>query len=510
MERPRHAARIGGIALVPLVALVLAACGTGGEGSEAPVTVAETVTATEPVAPVLSVLTLNVEYGGRLVSFDNVIAAIRLSGAQVVGINEAQGSTADVAAALGWRHYDPRSGIVSQLPLIPAGGDTRHVFVEVAPGRVVAVANVHLSSDPYGPELVAAGEDVTAVLANEMELRVPEVKAVLAPLEGLDPELPRLLIGDLNSPSHRDWTAAAVGSRPQLSYPVAWPVTTIVEAAGFVDAYRALLPDPVADAGLTWPAARPALDEGWNPPADAPADRIDYVFSAGPVEPIAVRIVGEVAPGVDITVDPWPTDHRGVVVDLRLTGRAVAPPPTVAPERLVVPIGDPLVVRVASAPDGARLRVEAKDGAVRSETEVADGAPLEIATTGWAPTEHRLRLLGGDGRSIADSTVWLTAPGAGVSLTSAQAVYAAGSPVRIGWYGAPANRWDWIGIYPRGADPASTDYLTWSYTGATVAGEAVLDGAAEGTWPLPAGRYSAYLLLDDGYEIAGRVDFAVN
>jgi hypothetical protein len=37
------------------------------------------------------------------------------------------------------------------------------------------------------------------------------------------------------------------------------------------------------------------------------------------------------------------------------------------------------------------------------------------------------------------------------------------------------NRWDWVGIYERGADPNVASYFTWLYTGATVTGSAVLD-----------------------------------
>ena len=69
--------------------------------------------------------------------------------------------------------------------------------------------------------------------------------------------IPVFLLGDFNAPSHLDWTAAAVGSRPHLRAVVDWPVSRAIEAAGFRDTWREIHPDPVAEPGLTWWADRP-------------------------------------------------------------------------------------------------------------------------------------------------------------------------------------------------------------------------------------------------------------
>ena len=49
-----------------------------------------------------SVLTYNIENGGAQVDFAKTIEVIRKSGADVVGIQEAWGSTAALAEAMGW------------------------------------------------------------------------------------------------------------------------------------------------------------------------------------------------------------------------------------------------------------------------------------------------------------------------------------------------------------------------------------------------------------------------
>jgi hypothetical protein len=44
------------------------------------------------------------------------------------------------------------------------------------------------------------------------------------------------------------------------------------------------------------------------------AQSVDWVLSAGPARAMDSSVVGEAGnENVDLTVDPWPSDHRGVV-----------------------------------------------------------------------------------------------------------------------------------------------------------------------------------------------------
>jgi hypothetical protein len=59
-------------------------------------------------------------------------------------------------------------------------------------------------------------------------------------------------------------------------------------------------------------------------------------------------------------------------------------------------------------------------------------------------------------------------------------------------------------------EPGVDSYVGWTYIGAEIAGSTLLDGKINGVnWPLPKGRYSVYLLKDDGYEILARADFSI-
>ena len=75
---------------------------------------------------------------------------------------------------------------------------------------------------------------------------------------------------------------------------------------------------------------------------------------------------------------------------------------------------------------------------------------------------------------------------------------------------APGNKWDWIGVYRRGADPNVASYKNWDYTDAKIAGTVLIDGRAPGgPWPLPPGEYDVLLLKDDSYQELARAPFTV-
>lgn len=451
----------------------------------------------EEDAIVLRVATLNIEYGGTLADFDDIVAAADALDADVIGVEEAWGRLPELAGALGWPYHDVATQVISRFPLLhPPGDDRTATLVEVAPGRVVAIGNVHLPSDPYGPYLALDGASAAEILALEEEVRVPMLLEALAPLtELVDQGIPAFLVGDFNAPSHLDWTEQAVGSEPQIAFPLAWPVSVVAEEAGFRDSWRDVYPDPVAVPGHTWPAARPFVEGTWNPAPDEPHDRIDRVLAAGASATLASERAGE-AGIAEIGLDPYPTDHRAVVSTFVVW--PAAPPSLVSVSPRVVSAGEPAEVR-AFGP-GTRIELRSDGAAVRSWPSSA----VTVDTAGLAG-RYELALVG-DG-DVAAAEVWVLGPGEGTALSVDGG--AAVEPLTVRWTGSPGNRWDWVAVYRRDADPADGAYLTWAYTGASVTGEVMFDETSPGRWPLAAGEYTAWLLADDSYGALAEVPFEV-
>jgi endonuclease/exonuclease/phosphatase family protein len=458
----------------------------------------------------------NIEYGGTEVDFDSVPKAIEVAGADVVAIEEGYAQMPRIARALGWDYYDNRTQIVSKFPLLAPDDGAAFTYVEVVPGGLVAIANQHLPSASYGPFHVRDGMNKEEILAIENRRRVPAVQPAVDALGPLAAGgVPVYLVGDLNTPSHRDWTRAAIRGQADKKYPVDWPVTELLEAAGFRDSYRELYPNPVTHPGLTWPADRPFV-AGYNPyrNGDTP-DRIDFIYEAGPSKAIESQIVGESGvPGVDIVVSPWPTDHRGIVTTFEVTP---SPPPImVSVDRRLIQMDEAASVRF-HAPGAQGEHVVAvpsgEDPATESVADVPAGAPdgaVELAPDGgWAAGEYEAVLLDGSGQTLASAPFWVESPGQDPVIATGEQVYEVGTPIDVTWSWAPGNRWDWIGVYPRGADPNVASYSHWFYTGATVEGSAAIGGAVEGRWPIESGKYSVYLMEDDNYVKLAGADFTV-
>ncbi|MEO8328877.1 MAG: endonuclease/exonuclease/phosphatase family protein [Candidatus Nanopelagicales bacterium] len=482
-------------------ALSLAACTSEPDSDAAP----EAINSAEsPVS--VRVMQFNIEYGGDRVDFDSVSAAIEAADADVVAIQEGYGKMPDIAADLGWDYYDARTQVVSRFPLLnPPDPESGAIFVELAPGKVFALMNIHLPSTGYGPNKAVTGATAEELVAGEKG-RVKALEPTVAnATELMDQEIPAIITGDFNAPSHRDWTAESVGIREQLTQVMAWPTSEMAEGAGMVDVYRTIYPDPVAHQGLTWPASRPFV-QGYNPgPAGKPADRIDLMYAGGEIEPTAASIVGEKSSEfTDIAVSQWPSDHRAMVATLDvLPGTA---PTLVSVDQRLVEIGDETNVYYnAEHDDAAEIGIKPAGGPQKQGVGVgqlvddSSAGQWQLPTNDLVPGQYDVSLLADDGGILATTSVWLVEPGTPPKVMTVKKSYASGEPIDVKWDLAPGSKWDWVALYKRGANPNVAWYKAWLYTDATVEGEATFDGTPAHQWPLPAGQYSVYLLLDDSY-----------
>ncbi len=493
-----------------VTAAVLTGCTSDGAGAT------ETAGAPSPATMTLKVMEFNIEYGGDVVDFAGVPAAIQAASPDVVAIEEGYGHLAKIAAALGWPYYDPRTQVVSKYPLLATTSDAHYNLIEVAPGRVVALANLHLPSAPYGPNFARNGASAQRLVALERRGRLPAARGYLrsvAPL--VSAGVPTVMAGDFNTPSYRDWTPATVGLRSQIKEPVPWPVGKAVEGAGFVDSYRAIHADPVTDPGLTWPANRP-ISGSYNPFRDGdPRDRIDFIYVSG-ATPTDSVVIGEAGtPGVDITSSPWPSDHRAVMTTMTVT--PATPPTIVSVDHPRAVVGDQVVAHFhGDGSPGSRL-VVVPQAAAADATPVAESPADGSLTLGtaafdtadWDPGAYDVVLVGADGAEQARATVWVEASDKTV-VTTDRRVYRAGQPVKVAWHGAPGNRWDWVSVYPYHARTGSGNYRQWSYTGSTVDGSTTIDATTHGgVWPLRPGRYTVYFMVDDSYLNVASTDITV-
>lgn len=446
-------------------------------------------------------------------SLDAVIAAIALAKPDIVGLEEAEGNSSAIAGKLGWFCHS-RTQVISRFPLIdPPGADGAYVFVELAPGKIVAVANAHPPSDPYGPFLVRDGLTPAEVLANEAATRMPAIQTqlkVLPPLAAAG--IPVFLTGDFNTPSHLDWTAAVAAVRPHVRYSLDWPMSKVMAAAGFRDSFREVHPDPVAVPGFTWTPGGPECD------LNEVHDRIDWILVSGPVVTLSSEILGEVG-GADVTysVDRFPSDHRAVISTFQV--RPADVPVLAAVDERRHFVGDRLCVTYRRRSLGSAHIVIVPAGAAASDAverqSITPSAPqhgvVEFDLGRLPPGNYEAALLDDVGAVLSRSRFWLYPRDAAPQVMIPKARFGHGEAIPVTWRAAPGNRWDWLTIIPSAThdpedDPekyaANRRFLRSIHTAAQIEGSARFDENSQpgsSGWPIPPGQYEIRLLLDDGF-----------
>jgi len=440
----------------------------------------------------LEVLVFNIEYGGDLVDFGKTVEAVERTAPDIVLIEEAWGQLPRLARSLGWPEYDTRHQVLSRRPLLDAkSADGRFLYAELSPGCVVALANVHLPSDPDPPDVMADAAAVEAGMQIEKRSRLRAVEPTLAALRPLLASgVPVLLGGDFNAPSHLD----------DPRYP--WPVSHAIAEAGLRDVWREAYADSKTHPGYTWWAARPQVD-GWNPSPRARQTRIDQLHAGGSVRVMGARLVGEAGrEGIDIAISPWPSDHRALLATLEITPALVPALVTAWPPR--VARGEELLVRARGVAPGGRVVVvpAGVDPAATSAAHEPRLDDMRLPTKDMAPGAHDVALFDRSGRLVSGASFWVAPAEARPSLAVERDHLKPGEAVGVQWSEAPGYRWDWVGVYPEGVNPdAEGQPLVWRHTRATVVGAARLDSTAEGDgWPLRPGDYRACLFEDDAYE----------
>ncbi len=247
-----------------------------------------------------------------------------------------------------------RYPIVSQAMLFPAVDDHGSVTKAIIDidGTEVALYSAHLdyrNCSLYLPrgydgstwdKLDSIITDTEIIAADNLQSQRDEaIRAVIADAL-LEQEKGRLTLigGDLNEPSHLDWTEATKDLYDHNGVVMEWHNTKALEQAGFVDAYRQIYPNPVTHPGFTYPADNPLVDTqklAWAPDADD-RDRIDFIFYqphprlqltdaaiVGPRGSIVrnERVQEQSSDSIIPPATIWPTDHKAILATFKLKSK---------------------------------------------------------------------------------------------------------------------------------------------------------------------------------------------
>jgi endonuclease/exonuclease/phosphatase family metal-dependent hydrolase len=282
----------------------------------------------------LRVMSFNIWVGGESGKqpLEQTAEVIRAAKAEIVGMQEANGEEKNgvrpdngkkVAEILGWNYFAQGGGmaVLTKHTIVTNTPGKWGVLVRLSSGKEVWMFNAHLMHAPYQPYQLLniaygngrfiktaqeAVDEARKARGGQVEKLVAELKPALASGK------PVFLTGDMNEPSHEDWTERAAKAR-KVPIAVEYPSTLAFTKAGLVDAFRVVHADEVQVRGNTWtPITTP------DDPKDR-HDRIDFVFYGGKgVKARSCEVVGEDRNFADIVVRPYPSDHRGVVAGIEV------------------------------------------------------------------------------------------------------------------------------------------------------------------------------------------------
>ncbi|KAK5996811.1 hypothetical protein PT974_02154 [Cladobotryum mycophilum] len=306
---------------------IVQAAGSDGTYTDLEVTI-PVRPAGKPLVEEIKVMSYNMWFGGTKVNGYHAkqVRFLLDSNVDIVGTQESwSGQAIRLAKALGWYYWQSHEvGIISRYPIVEtfpeqqAGGSVR-IALDGDNSQIV-MWNVHLGFDPYGPyDFCYSKMPLEQVLDREAQSgRTPQiieiVKAMRDRLSKAD-DIPVLLTGDFNAPSHLDWTEDNKDAHCNAGY-VPWPSSVYPINAGLIDSFRKMHPDPVKEPGNTWSPIY--LDNEGRP---EPLDRIDFVFHKGnklQVVDSETYMVGKPTAEPNHQDNEWTSDHKAVLTTYKI------------------------------------------------------------------------------------------------------------------------------------------------------------------------------------------------
>lgn len=273
-------------------------------------------TKAQPVTS-FKVMTYNIYIGGAAYGpLSRTVGVIQAAQADVIGIQEVGGSAQAIANSLGFYYhgFDSDLAIMSRYPITQVLD--QGVRLHISSTQDAFLFSVHLTAFPYQPYDIRDGFITTEAqaIAQAQATRGAEVTSLLGEVvPSMASNIPVFLTGDFNEPSHLDWTQGAANAGLHFGKKVDWPASHAVVNAGLTDSFRAVRPDVINDRANTWTPGSPAP----NIASNEVFDRIDFVYHAGTgVAPVQATTLGYNASdgNTDIGIQPYPSDHRAVVV----------------------------------------------------------------------------------------------------------------------------------------------------------------------------------------------------
>ena len=230
---------------------------------------------TELITERISVLSFNRLNGTSIHSVSQVIDLLQ---PDIIGLQESYDAGIELADRFNYCFYGDNTSSVAILSKYPFEviNDSQFKII-MNDDLFINFFNIHLPAYPYQPYDIRDTLITTELQAIHQaeQTRGTQVNELINLVDNINNQMPIVIVGDFNEPSHLDWVIGAANpmqfqfNNQLLPFTVDWPTSKKMLDAGFSDAYRVLFNNPIDYPGYTWTT---------NYSINEVHDRIDFIY----------------------------------------------------------------------------------------------------------------------------------------------------------------------------------------------------------------------------------------
>jgi len=248
-------------------------------------------------------------------SLNSVLKLIESVNPDIVALQESYQIGLEVADRFSYCFYgNPENSTAILSKYVIQGIDDNYSKIMLNDSVYINMFNVHLPAYPYQPYDIrdrlittesqaiyqaeqARGLELTNLIASIMDVQTQN-------------NMPIILAGDFNEPSHLDWVSGAENPTlfqiDTMEFVVDWPTSNQISQLKLHDTYRELYPNPIIYPGYTW-TPHHSIGEVH--------DRIDFIYYNPANDYIDLQFVNLIGPDnmSGIIIDDYESDHRALL-----------------------------------------------------------------------------------------------------------------------------------------------------------------------------------------------------
>ena len=249
-------------------------------------------------------------------SLNSVVKLVEITNPDIIALQESYEIGLEIADRFNYCFYgnpEKSTAILSKYRI--EGVDEIYTKILLNDSIYLNFFNVHLPAYPYQPydirDRLITTESQAIYQAEQArgEALVVLTSSILNVQQNNN--MPIIVTGDFNEPSHLDWITGAENpinfQIDSTHFRVDWPSSNALLDLGLQDTYRELYPNPLINPGYTW-TPYTALNEVH--------DRIDFIYYYDTNQHINLDAGNLIGPDhlSDIIINNYESDHRALLM----------------------------------------------------------------------------------------------------------------------------------------------------------------------------------------------------